>query len=69
MKLKSDILGVSRGDWTGSMVTLQFSQVPPDRSLVPSGYLYIYVRAELDTLYETYRAREVKIRSAPASYP
>jgi RimJ/RimL family protein N-acetyltransferase/uncharacterized glyoxalase superfamily protein PhnB len=60
---------VSRGDWTGSMATIQLSQVSPDRELTPAGYLYILVDTSLDRLCETYRERGVEIISEPETHP
>ncbi len=61
--------GISRGDWTVSGAVIQLSQVPPDRAIVPSGYLYIFVGRDIDDLYEAYRAEGVTIRDEPTSYP
>jgi catechol 2,3-dioxygenase-like lactoylglutathione lyase family enzyme len=62
--------GISRGDWTASGAIIQLSQIPPERSIVPlSGYLYIFVGRDIDSLYETYQAARVTIRDEPTSYP
>lgn len=61
--------GVSRGDWTGSGAVLQLSQVPLERTIVPSGYLYIFVGHDIDALFAAYQANGVTIRQAPESYP
>jgi RimJ/RimL family protein N-acetyltransferase/uncharacterized glyoxalase superfamily protein PhnB len=61
--------GVSRGDWIGSGAVLQLSQVPPDRAIVPSGYLYIFVGRDIDDLFAAYKAQGVTIRNEPESYP
>lgn len=61
--------GISRGDWTGSGAVLQLSQVPPDRAIVPSGYLYIFVGSDIDDLFAAYKAHGVAIRNEPESYP
>ncbi|HMQ51257.1 MAG TPA: GNAT family N-acetyltransferase [Anaerolineae bacterium] len=61
--------GVSRGDWSGGLVSLQLAQVPAEREIRPAGYLYIIVDTTLDHLYETYRANGVEIVAEPESYP
>lgn len=61
--------GVSRGEWTGSLVTIQLSQVPPERALTPAGYLYIVMDHTLDDLHAQYQANGVTIRQAPQSQP
>lgn len=61
--------GVSRGEWTGSLVSLQLSQVPPEREIVPAGYLHVRVDESLDALCETYRANGVEIISRPQDQP
>ncbi len=61
--------GVSRGEWTGSMVVLQLAQVPPDREISPAAYLYIRVQDALDELFAMYQANGVEIVSAPANKP
>jgi uncharacterized glyoxalase superfamily protein PhnB len=48
---------------------LQLSQVPPDRAIVPSGYLYIFVGRDIDDLFAAYKAQGVTIRNEPESYP
>jgi ribosomal-protein-alanine N-acetyltransferase len=65
----ADHAAVSRGDWTGSLVTIQLSSVPPERDLTPAGYLYIFMDTRLDELYDDYRARGVDIVSEPADRP
>ena len=61
--------GVSRLDWTGSGVVLQLSQVPPERKIEPSGYLYIFVGSEIDALFARYKANGVTIQHEPQTYP
>ena len=61
--------GISRNSWTGSGVVLQLSQVPPEQTIEPSGYLYIFVGHDIDALFETFRAQGVTIRRAPETYP
>ena len=61
--------GVSRGNWTGNLVSIQLSQVPPERIITPAGHLYIFVSAQIDALYQTYLANGVEIVHEPASYP
>lgn len=61
--------GVSRGNWTGSGVALQLSQLPSDRTIEPSGYLYIYVGSDIDTLFAQYEAKGVTVKHKPQSYP
>jgi RimJ/RimL family protein N-acetyltransferase/uncharacterized glyoxalase superfamily protein PhnB len=61
--------GVSRGEWTGSMVTVQIARVPPEREIQPSSYLHIRVDSRLDALCEEYRARGVTIIAEPEAKP
>ena len=60
---------VSRGEWTGSMVSIQLSQVPPEREIQAAGYLYIFTDTQLDALCEGYRQQGVEIVSAPIDQP
>ncbi len=60
---------VSNGNWTGNMVTIQLSQVPPERNITSSGHLYIFVSTHIDTLYEAYLANNVEIIHEPESHP
>lgn len=60
---------VSRGDWTGGMVTIQLTQIPPYQEIVASSYQYIFVDTHLDDLCETYRRQGVEIVSKPKNYP
>lgn len=61
--------GVSRGDWSGSRVSLHLAQVPEGREVVPSSSLYVRVGGDLDRLYEGYLASGVTIEREPTSYP
>lgn len=61
--------GVSRGDWTGRMVTLQLSQVSPERDIAPAGYVYIMVGANIDELFAQYRTAGVEIVAEPITQP
>ena len=61
--------GVSRGDWTGSGVTIQLSQASAGQSLASSGSLHILVGTGLDLLFETYLARGATILNEPVSRP
>lgn len=65
----ADHAAVSRGDWTGSVVTIQLSRVAQERNLTPSGYLYVVVDTNLDTLHNQYRDHDVEIISEPTSQP
>lgn len=58
-----DYAGVFRGDWTGRIVQIHFSQVPPQREIQVGSYLYIFVDSSIDHLYADYRAKEVHITS------
>ncbi len=60
---------VSRGEWTGSTVTIQLSRVPAERELTPASYLYIFMDTQLDALCETYRERGVEILAEPKDQP
>jgi RimJ/RimL family protein N-acetyltransferase/uncharacterized glyoxalase superfamily protein PhnB len=61
--------GVSRGDWTGSGVTIQLSQAAAGQPLASSGSLHILVGTGLDALFETYLTRGAAILNEPASRP
>ncbi|MEZ4868300.1 MAG: GNAT family N-acetyltransferase [Caldilineaceae bacterium] len=61
--------GVSRGDWTGRMVTLQLSQAPTEAELQPAGYLYIMVDATIDALFAQYQRAGVEIIAEPKTQP
>lgn len=61
--------GVSRGNWTGDMVQIQLTQIEASHPITPSGYLYIFVNAAIDALYQTYLANGVDIVNPPESYP
>jgi [ribosomal protein S5]-alanine N-acetyltransferase len=60
---------VSRGEWTGSMVTVQLSQAPPERRDPSASYLYIFVDTSLDALCESFRGRGVTITAEPKTQP
>ncbi|MCB8945031.1 MAG: GNAT family N-acetyltransferase [Ardenticatenaceae bacterium] len=60
---------VSRGQWSGALVNIQLSQVPPEREIVPSAYLYIHVGTNIDELCAEYRAKGVTIADEPMTYP
>lgn len=60
---------VSRGEWTGNMVTIQLSQVPPEHEINPAAYLYIIMDAGLDRLCEQYRDCGVGIIEEPENQP
>lgn len=61
--------GVSRGDWTGGMAVLQLSDGAPEGKVTPSSYLYFMVDSTIDTLFETYKSRDIEIVEALASRP
>lgn len=61
--------GVARGHWTGSRVVIQLSEAPQGRSIEPAGYLYVFVDAHIDALYEQYREQGVEIVAPPQNYP
>ncbi|MEM8859762.1 MAG: GNAT family N-acetyltransferase [Chloroflexota bacterium] len=60
---------VSQGEWTGSTVTIQITQVSKDRELMPSSYLYIFVDTNLTELFKQYRDSGVEIVSEPERQP
>jgi RimJ/RimL family protein N-acetyltransferase/uncharacterized glyoxalase superfamily protein PhnB len=60
---------VSRGDWTGSTVTIQLARAAADRDLTSSSYLYILTDTSLDTLCDLYRERGVDIVAEPRDQP
>ncbi len=61
--------GVSAGEWTGNVVTIQLSQVPPERDLTAASYLYFVIDTQIDVLHASYRSRGVEIVSAPTDQP
>jgi len=61
--------GVSRGDWSGSGVSIQLSQAPAGQPIIPSGSLFILIGTGLDAVFETYQARGVEVVDAPAYKP
>lgn len=61
--------GVSRGDWSGSMVSLHLAQVPSEQEILPSTALYIMVDTNLERLCETYRVNGVEIIAEPITHP
>jgi RimJ/RimL family protein N-acetyltransferase/catechol 2,3-dioxygenase-like lactoylglutathione lyase family enzyme len=61
--------GVSRGDWTGSGVTIQLSRLAGDLPQVTSSSLFILVGTGLDALFEAYRVQEVEMVSEPVTKP
>lgn len=56
---------VSRGEWTGNMVTIHLSQVSADYEIRRSANLHIRVDKSIDTLFEQYHARGVTIIEEP----
>lgn len=64
-----DHAGVSRGEWSGSLVSLQLTQVPLEREIKPSANLHIRVDSNLDRLYEQYRTNGIEIIAAPDDKP
>ena len=60
---------VSRGEWTGSVATIQFSRAERDQHGVPSSYLYLLVDSSLDTLCDGYARQGVEILSRPEGKP
>lgn len=61
--------GISRGEWSGSMVSIQLSQVTSGQEIIPSGHLHVRVDSSIDTLANTYRANGVEIISEPDDKP
>ena len=64
-----DHAGVSRGDWSGAMVNLQLTKIPPERPIEPSSYVYLHVGEGLDRLFEEYREKGVEVLAELESYP
>jgi RimJ/RimL family protein N-acetyltransferase/uncharacterized glyoxalase superfamily protein PhnB len=64
-----DHAGVSLGDWSGAMATLQLTRVPREREIRPAGYLYLLVGHGLDDLYERVRRAGVEIAGEPETFP
>ena len=61
--------GVSFADWSGQGLVMQLTEVAKEREIVPAGYLYIIMSAQLDELCEQYRANGVEIYQEPTSQP
>ncbi len=61
--------GVTRGDWTGSGVTLQISSWPPARGDIPRSTVYLVVDSRLDALHEQVAAQGAEITTPPTSHP
>ena len=60
---------VSRGEWSASLVTIQFTRAAQEHEIQPSGYVYIFMGAGLDTLYAEAAAQGVEIVDAPENHP
>lgn len=61
--------GVSRGEWSGSMVSIQLSKVASGQEIIPSGHLHIRVDSLIDKLVEEFHAKGVEIISEPEDKP
>ena len=61
--------GVSRGQWSGGMVTIQLTQVPVEREIVPSANLFIRIETRIDDLYEQYVENGATVVEAPDDKP
>lgn len=57
------------GDWTGTMAVMQLSDGAPDGKVTPSSYLYFMVDSTIDSLFETYKRKDVEIVEELASQP
>jgi len=60
--------GVSRGLWSGSMVSIQLAQASSKRDIIPSAYLHVRV-SDVNQLYEQYRVLDVPIVAEPDNKP
>ena len=60
---------VSWGDWSGSKVTLQLSQAEPDCETVPYAQLYFFTDAQIEGLFESFKANDVEIVSEIKDFP
>ncbi|MCB0096133.1 MAG: GNAT family N-acetyltransferase [Caldilineaceae bacterium] len=60
---------VSRGDWTGRMVTFQLALIPPAPAITPAGYIYVMVGTNIDQLFDQYQSAGVDIVAEPVSQP
>ncbi|MEO1164656.1 MAG: GNAT family N-acetyltransferase [Chloroflexota bacterium] len=61
--------GVSRGEWSGNIVALQLSLVPPEREIIPAGHYHIRVGMRVDDLHAQYKEAGVEILSEPEDKP
>jgi len=61
--------GVSRGEWSGSLVSIQLSQAKPDHEINPAAYLHIRVSSAIDALHAQYHNAGVEIIAAPEDKP
>jgi RimJ/RimL family protein N-acetyltransferase/uncharacterized glyoxalase superfamily protein PhnB len=64
-----DHAAVSRGDWTGSTVTIQLTLAPKDYEITPAGYLYVYTDTSLDFLCDSFLKNGVQILTKPQDQP
>lgn len=61
--------GVSRGEWTANMVSIQLTKVSAEQDIIPAAHLHIRIGMGLDTLFEQYRDKGVFIVAEPADKP
>lgn len=61
--------GVSRGEWTANMVSIQLTKIPAEQDIIPATNLHIFVDTGLDMLFELYREQGVSIVSEPDDKP
>jgi len=60
---------VTRGEWSARAVRIQFTQTASKAVDNPAGQIYIFVGAEIDTLYAHYCGQAVSVIKEIASQP
>lgn len=61
--------GVSRGEWSGNTVRIQFSLASRVANSSPAAYLQLFVDEHLDALYAHYRDQGVEVLAEPEDKP
>ncbi|MGB1287539.1 MAG: GNAT family N-acetyltransferase [Aggregatilineales bacterium] len=60
---------VSRGDWSGNLMSIHLSQSAEPHEINPTGHFIVFMDSGIDALYERYRDNGVDIISIPANKP
>lgn len=59
---------VARGDWTGSRVVIQLSEITSGATREPEGHLYIFVDSRIGELFESLKKNGVEMLSPLQNY-